>query len=272
MKISACTDEAAIDLAAALDVLQEEGIRYADLRQVWGRSVVDLSEGQAREAQALLNRRGFQVSALSTPIGKTSIKDDFAPELARFRRALELAALFKAPYIRVFSFYVPDDEAAGYFPEAVNRLQQLSELAGEHGVSLAHENEEGGFCAWRPEECLRLQQALPDNFRTLFEPCSFVVMEYDAYPDALQLLRPYVAMVHVRDTQRGTTRYTVAGEGDVGWPKILADLQAHNFDGFVTLEPHLGWADKNLTAAQRVANFRRAAAALRQVMASKNAT
>ena len=268
MKISACTDEAANDLAIALDVLEEQDIHYVDLRKVWNTNIVDFSDTQARKAQEMIAGRGFEVSALSPPIGKTSIRDDFAPELTRFRRAIELATLFEAPYLRVFSFYATEDEAREYWPEALDRLQQLSEMADEHGIRLAHENEEGGFCAWRPQECLELQQALPDNFRYLFEPCSFAVMGYDAYTDALPLLREYIAYVHIRDTERGTTRYTVAGEGDVGWPAILADLQAHEFEGFLTLEPHLGWANKHQTDEIRIANFKRSVGALRKVLAT----
>lgn len=271
MKLSACTDEAASDLALALDVLEEEDIQYVDLRKVWDTNIVDFSDAQAQKAQEMIAGRGFQVSALSTPIGKSPITADFAPELARFQRALELAILFKAPYIRVFSFYASEEEAKEYLPEAINRLQKLSEMADDHGVCLAHENEEGGFCAWRPQECLELQQALPDNFRYLFEPCSFTVMNYDPFKDALPLLRPYIAYVHIRDTKRGTTRYTVAGKGDVGWPEILADLQANNFKGFLTLEPHLGWANMQQTEKQRIANFRRSVRALRTILATLEA-
>jgi sugar phosphate isomerase/epimerase len=269
MLISAMTDEISLDLAYALDVLEHEGIRHIDLRRVWGGKVTDLSDEQAAEAQRMIKARGFTVTALSTVVGKSKITDDFAPERARFQRALELAQRFEAPYIRVFSFYASANEAKEQRSEALRRLQHLCGMARPAGVVLIHENEEGGFCAWRPEECLAFHQELPDNFRAVFEPCSFAVMGYDPYTDALPLLRPYTVYVHVRDTRRGTTDYCVAGEGDVRWPDILADLKEHNYAGCLTLEPQLEkQSDATLTDDRRAANFHRAASALRMVLAT----
>lgn len=264
MKIAAITDEISRDLAYALTVLEREGIKLIDLRGVWGGNVIDLSDEQAAQAQQLIQAGGFEVVAISTPVGKTKITDDFSPEQARFRRALALAQQFGARYIRVFSFYASEEEAKVYKQEALRRFLWLCEESWPYQITLAHENEEGGFCAWRPEECLAFHQALPDNFRALFEPCSFTVMGYDPYTEALPLLRPYIAYIHVRDTPRGSTHYGVVGEGDVRWSDILADLKQHNFEGYLTLEPHLGWENyAGLTDAVRTANFHRAAEALR---------
>jgi sugar phosphate isomerase/epimerase len=271
MIISGYTDEISQDLTVALDVLAREQIQHVDLRRIWGRNVTLLDEEQVRDAQAQIAQRGFTVTAISTAVGKTQITDDFAPEVARFQRALELARLFDAPYVRVFSFYVSEEEAARYRPEALRRLRHLCELADDVGVVLIHENEEGGFCAWRPEECLAFHRELPENFRACFEPCSFTVMGYDAYREALPLLQPYIAYWHVRDTTRGTTRYTVVGEGDTGWPQLLTSLRQNGYQGYLALEPHLEWDNPRATDQDRISSFQRAAAALRNALADLNA-
>jgi 3-dehydroshikimate dehydratase len=268
MIISACSDEISQDLAIALHVLEREEVHHVDLRGVWGSNVVNMTQEQGSRAREMLRERGFQVTALSTAVGKTRITEDFAPELARFERAVELARFFDAPYLRVFSFIATEEEARHFWPEAIERLHMLCEIAALYDIQVAHENEEGGFCAWRPEECLAMHQALPPHFRALFEPCSFTVMNYDPYTDALPLLRPYLGYVHVRDTPRGTTRYTVVGEGDVGWQTILADLYAHNFEGYLTLEPHLGWGAASMTDDMRITSFQRAVGALRAHLAA----
>lgn len=267
MIISACSDEISTDLATALDVLEQQDIEHVDIRGIWGSNVTNLSDEQASQARQMLKERGFKVTALSTPIGKTKITADFGPEVARFGRALELAQGFETPYVRVFSFYASEEEARTYHSEALRRLRQLCEMAEPYGIMLAHENEEGGFCAWRPEECLAFHQELPDNFRNLFEPCSFTVMNYDAYTEALPLLRPYTAYVHIRDTKRGTTEYSVVGAGDVRWPDILVDLKRHDFKGYLTLEPHLSLGPKEPSDEIRKANFVRAVKALRDILA-----
>jgi sugar phosphate isomerase/epimerase len=268
MIISACSDEISQDLATALTILAYEQIDHVDLRGVWGTNVTNLSDAQAAKAQAMIAERGMRVTAVSTPVGKTPITADFAPEESRFGRALELAQLFGAPYLRVFSFYASEEEAVQYRPEALRRLQRLCEMAQAYNVVVAHENEEGGFCAWRPEECLSFHRSLPENFQALFEPCSFTVMGYNAYEEALPLLRPYIAYVHVRDTERGTTRYSVVGEGDVGWHQILFDLKQNHFKGYLTLEPHLQWNNRAATDEDRIASFHRATQALRTALAA----
>jgi sugar phosphate isomerase/epimerase len=268
MEISACTDEISADLVRALDVLERHEIRQVDLRGVWGRNVIELDDAQAARVRELINARGFRVTALSTPIGKTPITAPFASEEARFRRALELARLFEAPALRVFSFRASEAEARDHWPEALDRLGRMSELAAPNGVTLAHENEEGGFCAWRPEECLALHRELPANVVALFEPCSFAVMGYDPFVKALPLLRPYLGYLHVRDTRRGTSEYCCAGEGDARWPDILADLHRRGYAGCLTLEPHLGWGDAHTTDEMRIAHFERAVAALRTLLAN----
>jgi sugar phosphate isomerase/epimerase len=268
MIITGYSDEISQDLATALDVLAREQIEHVDLRQVGGANIVKLDDQQVADAQTLIAQRGFRVASISTAIGKTKITEDFAPEVARFERALALAQLFGAPYIRVFSFYASESEAVTHRSEALRRLRTLCQMAESSGVVLAHENEEGGFCAWRPEECLAFHRELPENFRALFEPCSFTVMGYDAYREALPLLRPYLGYVHVRDTTRGTTRYSVVGEGDVGWLQILASLRESGYQGYLTLEPHLQWSNPQATDQDRTSSFQRAAAALRTALAA----
>ena len=50
MIISACSDEISQDLATALDVLEAEQIEHVDLRGVWGKNVVELSDEEAASA------------------------------------------------------------------------------------------------------------------------------------------------------------------------------------------------------------------------------
>jgi sugar phosphate isomerase/epimerase len=268
MIISAFSDEISQDLATALEVLAREQIDSIELRRIWGNNIMKLNDEQAAEAQKMIAERGMRVMAIGSPIGKTPITADFAPEQARFGRALELAQLFGAPYIRVFSFNASEEEAIRYRSEALRRLRILCEMAEPYDIILAHENEEGGFCAWRPDECVAFHRELPENFRALFEPCSFTVMGYHAYRETLPLLQPYIAYVHVRDTERGTTRYSVVGEGDTGWHEILHELKQSGYQGYLSLEPQLQRNKPEATDADRIADFQRATQALRSALAA----
>jgi sugar phosphate isomerase/epimerase len=43
--------------------------------------------------------------------------------------------------------------------------------------------------------------------------------------------------LHIKDWRTGETHGCLAGEGQGRWPEVIAD--AHDYNGFATLEPHL---------------------------------
>ena len=60
------------------------------------------------------------------------------------------------------------------------------------------------------------------------------------YPDAFELLRKHIRYLHIKDAKMGSGQVVPAGYGDAGLAKILAELDAQGFEGFLSLEPHLG--------------------------------
>src|SRR3954451_2491278 len=89
--LSAFGDEVADDLATQLDVLASEGVYNLELRSAWGRNVLELDDDQLKQAHSLLRERGFGVSAIGSPIGKSGIKEPRAFELQRMDRAIAAA-------------------------------------------------------------------------------------------------------------------------------------------------------------------------------------
>ncbi|UUZ96751.1 hypothetical protein LJK87_22270 [Paenibacillus sp. P25] len=101
-------DEISPDLEVQLDVLASEGISHLELRGVWGKNVLDLTDEEVGRVKARLSERGFKVSSIGSPIGKIKITDPFEPHIERFRRAVYVAREMEAPYIRIFSFFIPE--------------------------------------------------------------------------------------------------------------------------------------------------------------------
>src|SRR5438309_633180 len=106
--LSAFADEISPDPQQQIDVLTQCGIRHIELRSILKTNVLDLTDLQVAELQSLLDRHGFKLSAIGSPIGKIKIDDPFEPHLKRFRRAIELAKGFGTRNIRVFSYYLPE--------------------------------------------------------------------------------------------------------------------------------------------------------------------
>ncbi len=237
--LSGFADEIAPDLTVQLDVLDQLGIRYLELRGVWGKNVLALSDDEVATIKAELDRRGIGVSAIGSPIGKIRIDEPFAPHLADLRRAIDLAERFDSPYIRIFSFFVPEGEAAAYRDEVMRRMQALLEAAQGHPVTLLHENERHIY-GDIPERCRDIHETLASpQLRMTFDPANFVMCGVHPFTEAYPLVEEYIEYVHVKDGLLSDRRVVPAGEGDGEVRELLAALQQRGYNGYLSLEPHL---------------------------------
>jgi sugar phosphate isomerase/epimerase len=240
--LSAFGDEVADDLEAQLDLLASEGVRHLELRSAWGRNVLDLGPPELRRAADLLRDRGFRVSAVGSPIGKSDLFRPPAYELERLERALAAAAAVGTRLVRVFSFHVSPGEASARRAEVLERTAALAERAARAGALLVLENEKGVY-GDTPERCLDLLEAVGSPaLRFAFDPANFVQVGVPPLGRAWPLLAAHTAHVHVKDALLADGSVRPPGEGDADVPGLLAALAAAGFRGFLTLEPHLAHA------------------------------
>jgi sugar phosphate isomerase/epimerase len=237
--LSAFGDEIADDLATQLEVLASAGIYHLELRGAWGLNVLALDDAQLARAATLLREHGFGVSAIGSPIGKSSLDQPRAFELDRLERAIIAANLLGTQLIRVFSFYVPPGDAARHRDQVLERMAALAERAAQAGVMLVHENEKGiyGDTAERCQDILATVNS--PALRMAFDPANFVQVGLRPMADAWPRLAEYTTHVHIKDAMLadGTLRPAGAGDGDI--PDLIAALVTRGYQGFLTLEPHL---------------------------------
>ena len=269
--LSAFADEISPDPIAQVDVLERLGIHHIEFRSIFATNVLDLSDAQHEAFRTLLADRGFGLSAIGSPIGKILVTDPWEPHLARFRRALELAELYEAPRIRVFSFYIaPGDDPSAHRDEVIRRMGALAEIAAAQGVQLYLENEKGiyGDTAARVHDILETVDS--PALTHAFDPANYLEIgqEIDA---AWDLLRGYTGHIHVKDYDPRLKIMVPAGQGAGQIPRIIAEAVADGFEGFCTLEPHLIVAGKShgFTGPDR---FGDAARALQDALDRKGVT
>lgn len=240
--LSGFADEIAPDLEVQLDVLGQFGIRYLELRGVWGKNVLDLTDGEVDAVKSALDACGIGISAIGSPIGKIRIDEPFAPHLEAFQRALDLAERFESPYIRLFSFFVPAGEAPAHRDEVMRRLEAFLEAARGRPVTLLHENERHIY-GDIPERCRDIHETLASpQLRMTFDPANFVLCGVRPFTAAYPLVSPYIDYVHVKDGVLADRRVVPAGQGDGEVRELLAALQQRGYNGFLSLEPHLAQA------------------------------
>jgi sugar phosphate isomerase/epimerase len=241
-RLSAFGDEVADDLEMQLDVLASEGITYLELRGAWGKNVLDLTREELARARTLLDAHGFAVSAIASPIGKSSLDAPRAFELRRLERAVAVAEVFGTRLIRIFSFYVPTGGATDARQEVLQRLRLLANEAARTSVTLLHENEKDIY-GETVEHCLDLLATVDSpTLRLAFDPANFVQVGVHPMREAWPALAAYVAHVHIKDARFSDGVVVPPGQGDGAIGALLAALARTGYQGFLTLEPHLQYA------------------------------
>jgi len=234
------SDEIAPEIEKQFEGLKKLGIKHFEIRGVNGSNVSELTLDAAKEVYALAQSYGINASSIGSPIGKILITDPMEPHLELLKHVIEIAKIFKTPYIRVFSFYIPNDANPEDFrDEVISRMKAMVKIAEENNVILLHENEKGiyGSVASRCKEILDAVNS--PNLRAVFDPANFVECNQKTFPEAYGLLKDYIVYMHIKDAT-AQKKIVPAGKGIGCVEKILAALKKADYRGFVSLEPHLG--------------------------------
>jgi sugar phosphate isomerase/epimerase len=238
--LSAFADEISPDPQEQIDVLTRCGVRCIELRSVHKTNVLDLTDARVADFKALLDKHGFRLSAIGSPVGKVRIDTPFEPHLKRFERAIELCKVFGAPNIRVFSYYLP--EGGGRWEdwrgEVMSRMGEKVRRAEKAGVRLLHENEHNIY-GDDPRRVVDLLTTVNSPaLRAVYDAANYVFCGYDPW-DGWQKTKEWTAHFHIKDWKTGEKHGVPAGEGHGRLPEVIADAVKRGYDGFATLEPHL---------------------------------
>lgn len=269
--ISAFGDEIADKLADQLDVLRDLQIRYLELRGVWGKNVLNLSDDEAKRAHELCERYDIGISGIGSPIGKSPIEDPIDTELANLKRIIAIGNIVGTRQIRVFSFYPPKGatDIDQYVPTAIERLRALAVVAAENDATLLLENEKG-IVGDTVERCDALMKGVAHPALVFaWDPANFVqVGEAQVTTDGWPKLGDAIGYVHIKDALLdGSVR--AAGEGDGQIAQLLTNLRESGYQGMLALEPHLAVAGHS-SGFSGPEGMKRAVEALRAVMAETN--
>jgi sugar phosphate isomerase/epimerase len=156
-RIAAITDEFSPDIEAAARAMAEVGMTGAELRMVFGKNILDLTDDELDRAIDIVRGNGLEIISIASPVLKCVLpdspdvdarfqKDMFAskhtfedqPRLAA--RAFDIANRTGAKIVRVFSYWrtVRPEEC---FDRIVDALRSLAEDAAARGITIGIENE-----------------------------------------------------------------------------------------------------------------------------------
>lgn len=265
-QLSGFADEISPDLGEQLSLVTELGLKYIEVRSVWDVNVLDLDDVQLQRVRDSLAVAGVEVSSIGSPIGKIPITEPNEPHLDRMRHALEVAQFFEAPFIRMFSYFIPEgDSPDAYRDEVVGRLRDLAAIAEGSGVTLIHENEKDIY-GDIPRRCLDIVESVASPaLRLTWDNANFVQCGVRPFTEGYAMLAPHVVYLQVKDALAADGTVVPAGDGDGEFRETVRAFAADGFDGFVSLEPHLGFGH-SLGGFSGPENWRRAHQAFTRIL------
>ena len=126
IEISGFADEIAEDLKTQIEVIKKLGISHIEMRGVNGKPLVEHSLEEVKEVKRQLDENQIKLSSIGSPIGKILITEDFEEHFELYKKTVEIAKIMETPYIRMFSFFIPEgEEPEKYKSQVFERLQNL---------------------------------------------------------------------------------------------------------------------------------------------------
>lgn len=239
INLSGFADEINPQLDEQIRVLKKLGMHYVEMRGVNGKGLVEYPLDEVKKIKEQLDENDIHLSSIGSPIGKIPITDGFEEHFKLFCHTVNIAHVMEVPYIRMFSFFMPEGEdPEKYHDEVFRRVGRMADYAAKHNVILLHENEKEiyGDVA---DRCRKLMEEFySDHFKAVFDFANFVQCHQDT-KEAYEMLKPYIEYVHVKDAEWESGHVVPAGHGDGNVKEILKMLKESGYEGFLSLEPHL---------------------------------
>jgi L-ribulose-5-phosphate 3-epimerase len=269
---AAITDEFATeDLDAALRAMREVGMTGAELRVLFGRNAIDLSDDELDAVRTAVEHHGMRVLSLASPLLKC-VLPDAPPVDARFqqdvfgsaytfedqprltRRAFEVAQRTGARIIRVFSYWRTVDPDR-VFERVASSLRDLADQAASRGIVIGLENEHACNVGTGAEASRMLAAVDHPALGLIWDPANASILGETPYPDGYATL-PHNRIIHVHAKDCVVDGHTATwgplGEMRLDWKGQIGALVRDGYKGAISLETHWRGPDGNRLEASTI--------------------
>jgi sugar phosphate isomerase/epimerase len=260
-KIAVINDEISPDFDHACHVVSEElGLKWIELRSMWGKNVMDLSSDQIDEARKILAKYNLQVTDIASPLFKTdwpgaprsqygskgdlhgAAEATFKQQDEILEKSIALAKTFGTDKVRCFDFWRIDD-VTPYRAAIDEKLRSAAGTAGKHGVLLVLENEFECNTATGREATRTLNAVQSPHLALNWDPGNAVMRgELDAFPAAWDMLpKNRIHHCHVKNAvknEAGKIEWSPVAKGFIDWTAQFRALKQAGYSDAVSLETH----------------------------------
>lgn len=236
--LSAFADEVTNVFEDQLKYLKKNDIGYIEPRNIDGTNVSSLTLDEAKNAKALMDKYGIKAYSVGSPVGKVDITGNLEEHMKLFRHTLDIADVFEAKNIRMFSFFYPEGEDVHrYRSEIMESLGNMLDEAQKRGIKLCHENE-ARIYGETPKDCADIMKEFGGKMRSVLDMGNFAFCRQNPM-EGYELIEEYIEYIHIKDAfSDGTIVPAGFGEGRIS--EILTRYNAYtDREVVLTLEPHL---------------------------------
>jgi len=242
--------------------MAEIGMTGAELRVLFGKNIIDLSDDELARVRTIVEAHGLTIVSIASPLLKCVLPDappidprfqqdmfasnyTFADQPRLAQRAFAIAGLTGARIVRVFSYWrtlQPD----ACFDRVVSALRELTHQAAAHNLIIGLENEHACNISTAAETARVLAAVEHPNLKVVWDPANAFLSGEIPFPDGYRLLpASRIVHVHAKDCLVRDHRpvWGPLGEGGVDWKGQINALEADGYRGYISLETH--WAGPN---------------------------
>ena len=250
-KLGVTTDEIDEDVKTAAKFLGEYGLKWAEVRSIWGKYNTEQPMEKIREARGILDEHGIHVSIEGTGFFKVPLPADNADGQRKLDEqwtlldgACERAKAFGTDKIRVFGFTykqgeTPDEKT---YARIYELLSEAGRRAKARGLRLAIENVGGSYIATGAQSADLLKKVKDPNVGLTWDPNNAGASGEDAFPGGYRKLDPArIFHVHLRDYKHnpdGKVEWSAVGEGEFDNAGQIRSLIKDGYKETFTLETH----------------------------------
>ena len=260
-KLGVITDGISREFEHALTVMNETGLKYAELQYLWDKEVGDLNDAEITKAQSLIKAYDMQVSCISRHnfagmlVGDTEVGDEnYNRHMDGLQRCIDMALELDTNVVRIMSFRremilfgsMGADHwvtSTGAWDKLLKLLELPVKLAEEKNINLVLETGNNAMVpsAWLGKKLIN--DIGSDRLRILWDPANSLYANEPTYPDGWEALKDgYIGHFHIKDAKvkmaHAHVEFCEMGKGDMApyLEPLANEMKLNNYNGYISLE------------------------------------
>ena len=232
------TDEVTQDIFEAASFCKKYGLECMEVRSVNDRSPFDFIDSDIEDIKKACALYDLKLCAISAPLYKCDIDDEAAikSHIDNFRVCAKRAVSMGAKFIRGFDFW----DNGSSVTERAEKYKAIAEICEEYDITCVLESDPSVHASTPDKLAELLAEINHPRIRALFDPGNEIWVTGKASENAYELLKPYLAHIHIKDADLldGKPDAVKVGTGIVDYKALFSRLIADGYSGSVMLETH----------------------------------